>query len=141
VSGRESSGGPEPVRTVDQGFVAASPEQVFEVLREPAGYPAWWPGARSDGDGRLRLPGLPPATVATDGVRPGVGLFVRLDGRTRSGRRVTGHVEWYLEAFKEGTVVSGIANLDTGRPWSRRRVLRFRAGMRDGLVALRERLS
>ena len=140
MSGRESSGGPEPVSTVDQGFVAASPGRVFEVLRDPAGYPAWWPGVWSAG-GRLRLPGLPPAAVATDGIRPGVGLFVRLDGRTRSGRRVAGHVEWYLEEFKEGTVVSGIANLDTGRPWSRRRVLRFRAGMRDGLVALRGRLA
>jgi len=111
------------------------------VLRDPSGYPAWWPGARALGGGRLGFPGLPPMRAATSGVRPGVGLFVRIQGRTRTGRRLAGHVEWYLEGFKEGTVVSVISNLETGRPWSPRRVLRFRAGMRDALVALKSRVS
>ncbi|HEX9376333.1 MAG TPA: hypothetical protein VGB19_08855 [Actinomycetota bacterium] len=138
VNGRKHNGGPEPVRTWDQGFVGASPGRVFEVLREPEGYPAWWPGVRRLGDGRLRLPGMRPATVTVDRVRPGVGLFVRLSGGPGG---LEGHLEWYLEPFEEGTMVNGITDLGAGRRWPPRRVLRIRSGLRSAMVALKEMLE
>ncbi|HEY7280030.1 MAG TPA: hypothetical protein VID47_00445 [Actinomycetota bacterium] len=106
------------------------------MLRDPAGYPAWWPGARSLGDGRIALPGMPPARLEPDGVRPGTGLFVRVSGGR--GDALGGHLEWYVEAFEEGTDVTCIADLRTRRAWPPRRVLRMRAGFRSAMVVLRE---
>ena len=128
-----------PIRALDHGFVAAEPERVFGVVRDTAGYPGWWPGAKPLGDGRLRLPGLPPATVAADGVRPGTGLLVRVSGGRRGA--IDGHLEWYLEGFREGTLVSCIADLRAPRPWRPARVLRLRAGVRSAMVALKEMLE
>ena len=137
---REHLGGSVPVRSLDHGFVRAKPERVFEVLRDPAGYPAWWPGARALGDGRLALPGIPPSRVTAHGVRPGTGLFVRFrDGLDDASGG--GHLEWYLEAFEEGTVVSCIADLRAPRPWRPRRVLRMRSGIRSAMVALKGMLE
>ena len=113
----------------------AAPIGVFEVLRDPSGYPTWWPGARG-GDGTLVLPGLGGVRVAAEGIRVGVGLTVRLDGD-----RAEGHLEWYLEPFREGTVVNSITNLWARRRWSPRRSLRLRASIRDAMVALDRNLS
>ena len=127
------------MRSLDHGFVRARPARVFEVLRDPAGYPAWWPGARALGDGRLRLPGLPPVLMEPGGVRPGTGLHLRISGGRREA--LDGHLEWYVEAFEEGTLVSCIADLRAARPWRPRRVLRMRAGVRSALVALKGMLE
>jgi hypothetical protein len=110
--------------------------RVFEVLRDPAGYPAWWPGARALGDGQISLPGLPPVRLEPYGVRPGTGVFLRVSGGR--GEALGGHLEWYVEAFEEGTTVSCIADLRARRPWPPRRVLRMRAGFRSAMVVLRE---
>jgi len=128
--------GTVPVRSLDHGFVRATPERVFEVLREPAGYPAWWPGARALVDGRIALPGMPPVRLEPEVLRPGTGLRLGIAGGR--GDALAGHLEWYVEAFEEGAVVSCIADLRSRRPWSRRRVLRMRAGFRSALVVLRE---
>lgn len=136
MSGRNTQGRPGRIRSIDHGFVRAGPGRVFEVLRDPAGYPAWWPGARALGDGRIALPGLPAVRLEPDGVRPGTGLLVVVSGGR--GDAVGGHLEWYVEAFEEGSVVSCIAELRTRRPWPPRRVLRMRAGFRSALVVLRE---
>ena len=139
MNGRRHLGGSVPVRSLDHGFVRVTPGRVFEVLRDPAGYPAWWPGARALGDGRLALPGIPPAWAQADGVRPGTGVFVRF--RNGRGDASCGHLEWYLEAFEEGTVVSCIADLRVARAWRERRVLRMRAGFRSALVSLKGMLE
>ena len=139
MNGRQPLGGSVPVRALDHGFVRAKPGRVFEVLRDPAGYPAWWPGARALADGRVRLPGFPPVRLEAFGVRPGTGVNLRVsDGRRAA---LGGHLEWYLEAFEEGTVVSCIADLEARRPWSPRRVLRMRAGVRSAMVALKGMLE
>ena len=134
---RKAEGRTAPVRSLDHGFVRATPERVFEVLRDPAGYPAWWPGAKALGHGRMSLPGMPPVRLEPEGVRPGTGLRLRVSGAR--GDALGGHLEWFVEAFEEGSVVSCIADLRPRRPWSARRVLRMRAGFRSALVELRER--
>jgi len=139
VIGRKHLGGTAAVRSLDHGFVRAKPQRVFEVLRDPAGYPAWWPGARALDDGRLALPGIPRARVTAGGVRPGTGLSVRFGGGR--GDASGGHLEWYLEAFEEGTVVSCIVDLRVPREWSERRVLRMRSGIRSAMVALKGMLE
>jgi hypothetical protein len=118
------------VAVVDQGFVPASPERAFEMLRLPDAYPGWWPGVRA-GRGGIDLPVLGEVSVSVERVRTGVGLLVGV-----TGRRASGHLEWYLEPFEEGTLVSCITDLEVRRAWSPRRVRRWRASVRSGLVAL-----
>jgi len=136
VNGRNSTERPFPVRSVDHGFVRTGPGGVFEVLRDPVAYPAWWPAARALGDGRIALPGLPPVRLEPHRVRPGIGLLLRISGGR--GDALGGHLEWHLEAYEEGTTVTCIADLRARRPWPPRRVLRMRAGFRSAMVALRE---
>jgi hypothetical protein len=124
------------VAAIDQGFVLAAPPRVYELVRDPAGYPVWWPGVRADGEGRLRFPELGPVAVAVDEVREGIELLIRVEGR-----RGRGHLQWYLEPFKEGTIVYGITDVQAKRSWSARRVLRHRSSMRRALVSLKDRLE
>ena len=139
MNGRQLDRRSASVRALDHGFVAAKREVVFEVLSDPAGYACWWPGTRSLGDGRLRIPGLRAVSVSADAIRPGTGLMVRVsDPRPRG---VDGHLEWYLESFREGTVVSCITDLRARRPWRSRRVLRVRSGVRAAMVALKGMLE
>jgi hypothetical protein len=133
VTRRNKPGGPKRWATADQGFVGVPPVRVFEVLADPAGYPRWWPGAKERPPGGLLLPGFGPVAVGATGVRPGIGLLVRVKGRGFSG-----HVEWFLEPYKEGTVINGIVNVESKRRWRQRRILAVRAGLRSAMVALRE---
>jgi hypothetical protein len=120
------------VGTVDQGFVPAPPGAVYPRLADVERYGEWWPGSRArreDGSVVLQLPGGPSATASVARSRPGKGLVVRL-----RGSRLGGSLEWYLEPFKDGTVVNAILELESA---GRRRTMRLRRGIRDGLVALR----
>jgi hypothetical protein len=124
------------VAEIDQGFVLAPPDRVYGLVVDPDRYPAWWPGVRADGAGRLRFPQLGSVSAVTEVVREGIELYVRVDGP-----RARGHLQWYLEPFKEGTIVYGVSNVETRGRWSPRRVLRHRASMRDALAAMKERLE
>ena len=124
------------VASVDTGFVAAAPQRVFEVLADPAAYPRWWPGARAGSGSQLELPGIGRVDVRPDGVEPGVELTLRLEGP-----RLGGRLQWYLERFKEGTVVYGIVDLETDRRFRSRGRIAVRAGIHRALMALRETLE
>ena len=63
------------VAEIDKGFVRAPPEEVYAIVRHPAGYPGWWPRVRADGEG-LRFPVLGSVSVGTAGVREGIELLV-----------------------------------------------------------------
>ncbi len=111
----------------------AAPDRVYGALMDFQGYQRWWPGvAEWSGDRlSLRLDGRP-SGAAPDRERPGVGMYLNLDP--------PGTLEWYLEAFEEGTVLSCFLDLElpggTGR--AHRRLLRARARVRDGLTGLME---
>ena len=116
--------------SVDQGFVPAPPDRVYARLAAVDGYGAWWPGARTvaaGGELDLRVAGFR-GRVLVEGERPATGLVVRVDGAAPCS------LEWYLEPFKEGTVVNAI--LDLGRGTARRQ-RRARRSIRRALVALR----
>lgn len=124
----------------DQGVVWADPSLVYRALSDPAGYAAWWPGARTfldDGRVTLRLEGVPGLRVAPERPRDGVGLFLRVDGD------YSGTIEWYLEPFEEGTIVSCLVELDIpgGPGRSQRRLRGLRAAVRRGLVGLKVALE
>jgi hypothetical protein len=130
------AGTPVRVASVDKGFVAASPGRVFEVLAGTEAYGNWWPGATGGSGLWLELPGIGKVRYQPDGVAPGVELTLRLEGR-----RLRGRLQWYLEPFKEGTVVYGIVDLETERGFRGRRRLAVRAGIRRAMVALKEMLE
>ena len=124
------------LRSQDQGFVQVPPDQVYEALRDLAGYQRWWPGVGTWSGGRLslRLDGRP-WEAAPDRERPGVGMFLNL-------RSPADTLEWYLEPFEEGTVVSCFLELDLpgGSRRAGRHLRRIRAAVRSGLVGLMEAL-
>ena len=123
------------VASVDTGFVAAAPVRVFEVLADPSRYARWWPGVRDGGD-VVRLPGIGRATARAEEVAPDVELTLRVSGRAWAGR-----LQWYLEPYKEGTVVYGIVDLETAGRWGRRRRTAARASIHRALAALKGTLE
>ncbi len=127
----------EPAVTVhDRGWVPASPDQVHRVLASVATYPSWWRAIRMQEDISerhlaLSVSALGDVSVSVEGDRPGVGLILQVSGD------VHGVLEWFLEPFKEGTVVNVFLRLaERPRRW-RRRERAYRAAVRDGLVSLR----
>jgi uncharacterized protein YndB with AHSA1/START domain len=126
------------VHAHDQGFVAAPPERVYEVLADLTAYPHWWRAAAAvDGEVRLRLSGRVPSSASAERRRPALGLYLRL------GAPTAGTLEWYLEPFEEGTVVNCLLDLDL-RGRSRRAqagLRRARSEVRRGLVALKRELE
>lgn len=121
------------MRSHDQGFVGAPPDQVYEVIAEPSSYPTWWPGAAPAGDG-VQLPlrrGARPAVAERH--RNQVGLFLVSPEE---------ELEWYLEPFDEGTIVNVFFQTPSarGRP-GERRLRRMRGSIRAGLVGLKRRLE
>ena len=124
------------VAEIDRGFVRVAPDRVFELVSTPDRYPAWWPGVRAEDEGRLRFPEMGMVEASTDRVKPGIELLVRVRSDAVQGR-----LQWYLERFRNGTIVYGITDIETKRPWSPRRVLRHRASIHRALRALKDELE
>lgn len=126
-------------RAHDQGYVAAPPAAVYGALRDPASYDRWWPRVRSGrvGEGAsLKVGRGRPMGVRTERHREGVGLVLRLEGSPAAT------LEWYLEPFREGTIVNCILDVEAGRRRrARQRVRRLRAAVRRGMVGLKGALE
>jgi hypothetical protein len=135
--------------TVDELFVAAPRDRAFAALIDLGRDATWWPGAdaRRD-DQRLRVdaPGFRAASsrvrfeARIDKVRPGEGFVWRIDRG-----EVHGRAEFWLEEFKDGTVVHYFLNADPGergraRRWSSR-VRRHRWAVRRGVNGLKDALE
>ena len=121
------------MRSHDQGFVGAPPDQVYEVLAEPASYSTWWPGARRSEDG-VELPLMRGARLAVaERHRNQVGLYVVSPDE---------ELEWYLEPFHDGTIVNVFLQVpDAPGRRGERRLRRMRGSIRAGLVGLKLRLE
>jgi len=120
----------------DQGFVAAGPSAVYEVLADLEGYPGWWRDARADGPLAILLGGRW-MLAEPSSPRPGIGLVLHLRGR------FPGTLEWHLQPEDDGTIVNSILNLDPpgGPQRAARRMLRCRGAIRRGLVGLKGALE
>jgi hypothetical protein len=114
-------------RSHDQAFVAAPPVDVFALLAETGSYPRWWTGARMAGDA-VRLPLGRGAAAGAERERDGTGLFLVFG---------EGSLEWYLEAFDDGTIVNAFLEV----PESGRGLLRMRRSLHGGLVGLKRLLE
>jgi hypothetical protein len=134
----------EPVQVVavhDRGFVTSTPGAVHAVLAAPGDYQAWWPGVRSGSDPAVGdhafwmvLGGLGRVRGEASRERPGVGLFLELEGR-----ELQGTLEWWLEPAKDGTVIHALLALNRSPRWTRRKELAYRSAVRAGMVALKQR--
>jgi hypothetical protein len=121
--------------TVDQGFVPAPPGEVYARLADLERYGDWWPGARvtlSEDGPILHVRRAFEAPVVLGERRPGTGVVLKLG---RGG--ADGSLEWYLEAFKDGTVVNAILELGGPGAGTEARTMRARRSLRGAMVALR----
>jgi hypothetical protein len=132
------------VEVWDSGFVRATRAQVHLLVRDPAGYQAWWPGVRSwreDAGAGLDLPAAPwrggrhrvVLTPARD--RPGKGMTFRCGGALR------GECEWYYTDERTGTVVHYLLRAEVAVPGPARIVRAHRWGVRSALHALKDGLE
>jgi uncharacterized protein YndB with AHSA1/START domain len=135
--------------TIDELYIEASPARVFDALARLGIDRSWWPGARASRDGdRLAVdaPSLHPLSrrvrfeARVDGVRPGEGIVWRIERGEVHGRG-----EFWLEPFKDGTIVHYYLDVDAGETGRARRmtsrVRRHRWAVRRGVNALKERLE
>ena len=135
--------------TTDEFFIDAPPRRVYDALTDPARIAEWWPGVRVRGDGgrlAIRAPGFRRRARSVafearlDGHRPGEGVTWWLDRGELAGRG-----EWWLEAFKAGTIVHYYLDVERGDRGKSRRmssaVRRHRWAVRRGINALKDRLE
>jgi len=134
--------------TTDEFYVAVPPKQVYDSLVDAERIDGWWPGGTaSGGGGRLALKAPAFQRLArpvrfearVDGLRDAEGLTWWLESGELRGRG-----EWWLEAFKAGTIVHYY--LEVERPKGSRRgltkaVRRHRWAVRRGVNALKDRLE
>lgn len=131
------------VNTTDEIFVDAEPADVYRALLTFGKDASWWPGAKTETNGRRITVAVPAGAVArvrfvatVDNVRPDEGLtWVFEDGE------LSGRGEWWLEPFKDGTIVhyylieadkiAGARGLDS-------LVDKHRVAMRRGMNALKD---
>lgn len=135
--------------TGDDVFIAAPPQAVFRALISLPRDHGWWPGARVRSDGaRLsvrarafrRRARAVRFVARVEGVRPGEGLVWRIERG-----EVMGRGEWWLEAYKNGTVAHYFLDVGPGRSGRLRRwpsrVRRHRWAVRGCMNALKDRLE
>ena len=135
--------------TTDEFFIDAPPERIYDELIDVTRMRAWWPGARADGQGdrvAVRAPSFrriarPVAFEARiEGRRPGAGFTWWLERGELRGR-----AEWWLEAFKAGTIGHYYLDVERGDRGRVRRmrsaVRRHRWAVRRGVTALKDRLE
>lgn len=95
------------VNTTDEIFVDAEPADVYRALLTFGKDASWWPGAKTESSGKRLTITIPAGSLSrvrfsamVDNVRPDEGLtWVFEDGD------LTGRGEWWLEPFKDGTIV------------------------------------
>ena len=135
--------------TTDEFFIGVPPAVVYEELVDPGRVAEWWPGVRARRSGRgmeLRAPAFRrlarPVRFAArmDGLRPGEGFTWWLEEGELHGR-----AEWWLEAFKDGTIVHYYLDVERGSSGRARRmsssVRRHRWAVRRGVNALKDKLE
>jgi len=139
-----------PVRAnaTDELFIHASPEAVQRRLLGLSEDASWWPGARAGGGygwvtldvpiglhrGRMKMKASIPSS------REWEGFTWSLEEGELAGR-----AEWWLESFKDGTIVHYFLDVERG-PGARGRrlptsVKRHRWAIRRGLNALKDLLE
>lgn len=134
------------VNTTDEFFIGVPPARVYAALVDAARIGAWWPGIRVRAAVRgmeLRAPSFRALArpvrfgVRTDGLRPNEGLTWWLEEGELRGR-----AEWWLEAFKDGTIVHYYLDVERGASGRARRltsaVRRHRWAVRRGVNALKD---
>jgi hypothetical protein len=131
----------------DELFIHASPEAVQRKLLGLSEDASWWPGARAGGGygwvtldvpvglrrGRIRLKASIPNSREWEGFT-----------WTLEEGDLLGRAEWWLEAFKDGTIVHYFLDVERA-PRARRRsssvLRRHRWAIRRGLNALKDLLE
>ncbi len=132
--------------TTDEIFVDAPPADVYRALLTFGKDTSWWPGAKASSQGKRLTASLRCGRVGRvrfqagiDNVRPDEGLTWWMDAG-----ELTGRGEWWLEPFKDGTIVHYYLEAEPGRRGMRGmtgRVRRHRWAIRRGMNALKDEME
>jgi hypothetical protein len=128
----------------DSVFVRARRADVHPILRDVAGYGAWWPGLRAtplpsgtrlhhDPPGMVRAAHVVDVVVRKD--RPDLGVDLGCTGD------LVGAAEWYYLDEVDGTTVHHLLRAETDDRGWRRRLAAHRASVRAALDELKDRLE
>jgi hypothetical protein len=136
-----------PVNTTDELFIHASPERVQRALLGLSEDATWWPGARTGGGyGWVRIDAPTGRPLARMHMKASIPSSREWEGFTwmlEEGDLV-GRAEWWLEPFKDGTIVHYYLDVEKG-PRARGRmptiVRRHRWAIRRGVNALKDVLE
>jgi hypothetical protein len=136
------------VNSTDEIFIEASPERVQRALLGLSEGAPWWPGARTGGGyGWVTLDaptGRPFSRVNFKASIPSAREWEGFTWMLEEGELV-GRAEWWLEAFKGGTIVHYFLDVERGPAGRWRRtptvVRRHRWAMRRGVNALKVELE
>jgi hypothetical protein len=140
--------GPVRANATDELFIQAAPEAVQRTLLGLSEDASWWPGARSGGGYgwvTLDMPvGYMRARAKMKASIPNSREWEGFTWTLEEGE-IVGRGEWWLEVFKDGTIVHYYLDVERG-PGARGRrlptvVKRHRWAIRRGLNALKDLLE
>lgn len=137
------------VNTTDEIYIEAPPEEVQRALVGLSSGAAWWPGARVDGAGERVRVDAPIGGALARRVRfeAAVSHVREREGFTWMLERgeLRGRAEWWLEAYKDGTIVHYYLDVERGDRGRARRmssvVRRHRWAVRRGVNGLKDLLE
>lgn len=132
----------------DEIYIAAPRQTVARRLLDLSTDASWWPGARCTGEYGRVIVNAPTGRLNTR-VRfeAGIGPVREWDGFTwfLEKGELAGRAEWWLEEFKDGTIVHHYLDADRGDTGRWRRlptvVRRYRWAVRGALNALKDDLE
>ena len=128
------------MNSTDELYIEAPPDEVYRALITFGKDSSWWPGAKTSSEGKRLRASLPSGRISkvsfeanVDNVRPDEGLIWWMDAGD-----ITGRGEWWLEGFKQGTILHYYLEVSDGNA---RVIDRHRDAIRKGMHALKQELQ
>ncbi len=135
-------------QATDEIYIEASPRDIIDILTRLSADASWWPGARVRGEyGWVEISAPSGRPFGRVRFRADIGAVREWEGFTWMlvDGELIGRAEWWIEAFKDGSIVHLYIDCERGPRgrWRRRPTIlrRYRWAMRRGLNGLKDALA